>query len=322
MSYPTSTGTTNYVQPPTYQTPNQNLARFNMQLPGQMNYQNNIYQTKARQMINQFLSNPPALEQLCHKNPELADKILTEDIVGLTKIIQEKETKRIKEQQRIDSEIARLEKNPFDPESQKKIEQMIREKRLADLQKETYEHHPELFVSTEMLYINASVNNSSLQVFVDTGAQTTVISKAFAVRANLMKNVDARFAGLIKGVGEQTSLGRIWNFNLKIQGRFFPISAVVLKEFSHELLLGLDAMKRHKVQIDLGKMSMFFLEQDISVEFLKDQEIVKIPLHEMSKKVQKIMETLGVDDKSATQLLKKKDYDENLVITEHFNKFG
>lgn len=279
-----------------------------------------IYQTKARQLIQQFLSNPSSLDQLCHSKPKLAEMIINDDVAGIAQMLQKKEREKLDKQRQLDQEIARLQQNPFDPESQKKIEQMIREKRLNELQNQTYEHHPELFVSTEMLYINASVNNTAVQVFVDTGAQTTVISRDFAERANLMKNVDARFKGLIKGVGEQTSLGRIWNFELKISGKMFAVSAVVLEKFSHEILLGLDAMKRHKTVINLGEMSMGFPSHSIVIPFLKDHEIVKIPLKEFSRKIQMIMEALGIDDKKAAVLLKKNQYDENAVINNHFER--
>ena len=282
----------------------------------------NPYLAKAQNLIQYYMGKPSALDQLCHKQPEVAEMIINNDLPGIAGYIRKKDEEKLKEQRRINREIARLEQNPFDPESQRKIEEMIRERRLNELQNQTYEHHPELFVSTEMLYINASVNNTAVQVFVDTGAQTTVISKAFAVRANLMKNVDARFKGLIKGVGEQTSLGRIWNFSLKINGKLFPVSAVVLESFSHEVLLGLDAMKRHKVVINLGDMNIGFPTQGIVQPFLKDHEIVKIPLAEFSKKIQKIMETLGVDHKKASPLLKKTGYDENMVINNFFQKMG
>ena len=282
----------------------------------------NPYTTKATQLMQQFMANPSGLDQLCHTQPKLAEMIINNDVQSIAKMLQKKDEKKRKEQRRINQEIARLQQNPFDPESQKKIEKMIREQRLNELQNQTYEHHPELFVSTEMLYINASVNNTAVQVFVDTGAQTTVISRDFAERANLMKNVDARFKGLIKGVGEQTSLGRIWNFSLKINGEFFPVSAVVLEKFSHEILLGLDAMKRHKVNINLGEMTMGFPLQKIVQPFLKDHEIVKIPLTIFSKKVQTVMETIGIDVKKATELLKKNNYDETVVINTHFQKMS
>lgn len=287
-----------------------------------MQNQGGIYRSKAAQLIQQFMSNPSSLDQLCHSKPKLAEMIINDDVNGIAQMLQKKDREKHDKQRKIDQEIARLQQNPFDPESQRKIEQMIREKRLNELQNQTYEHHPELFVSTEMLYINASVNNTAVQVFVDTGAQTTVISREFAERAGLMKNVDARFKGLIKGVGEQTSLGRIWNFSLKISGKMFAVSAVVLEKFSHEILLGLDAMKRHKTIIDLGEMTMGFPSHSILVPFLKDHEIIKIPLAEFSKKIQVIMETLGIDDKKAAILLKKNQYDENAVINNHFQGIG
>lgn len=52
-----------------------------------------------------------------------------------------------------------------------------------------------------MLYIHGKINHVDAVIFVDTGAQTTVISKKFAEKANLMKFVDKRYATMYKGVG-------------------------------------------------------------------------------------------------------------------------
>ena len=289
--------------------------------PFNMNQMMDPYFNEAKQLISQYLSDEKALERLCNTNPEMAEMIVSEDTIRLAEVIRKKHQKQMEKKRKEQEELIRLQQNSFDPEAQKRIEEIINQQRLDALQKETYEHHPELFVSTEMLYINGSVNNEPVQVFMDTGAQTTVISKAFAVKANLMKNVDKRFAGLIKGVGEQKSLGRIWNFNLKIQGSFFPVTAVVLEHFSHEVLFGLDAMKRHKVQIDLGDMVVHFPSANIIEPFLKDHEIFKIPLDQMSQKVSKVMETLGIDDKLAKELLVKNNYDEIQAInTFYYNR--
>ena len=40
-------------------------------------------------------------------------------------------------------------------------------------------------VPVKMLYIDGKVNNTPVTIFVDSGAQTTVMSESFAKRANL-----------------------------------------------------------------------------------------------------------------------------------------
>ena len=52
-----------------------------------------------------------------------------------------------------------------------------------------------------MLYINGKVNHVDAFIFVDTGAQTTIISWKFAEKANLMKFVDTWYSTIVLGVG-------------------------------------------------------------------------------------------------------------------------
>lgn len=102
-----------------------------------------------------------------------------------------------------------------------------------------------------MLYIDGKINNTSVTIFVDTGAQNTVISENFAQRANLMQITDHRYSSKVYGVGTQDSVGKIFRLQLEIKGKFFVLSATVLKNFGHDMLLGLDMMTRHHCLIDL-----------------------------------------------------------------------
>lgn len=44
-----------------------------------------------------------------------------------------------------------------------------------------------------MLYVNIKVNGHDVQAFVDSGAQSTIISKACAERCGLMMWLDKRY---------------------------------------------------------------------------------------------------------------------------------
>lgn len=67
-----------------------------------------------------------------------------------------------------------------------------------------------------MLYINAKINKNPIQAFVDSGAQSTIMSESLAERCGynlrlcrLMRLVDKRQAGRAVGVGSCKILGKI-----------------------------------------------------------------------------------------------------------------
>lgn len=60
-----------------------------------------------------------------------------------------------------------------------------------------------------MLYINARINKVGIQAFVDSGAQSTIMSVSLAERCGLMRLVDKRYAGTAVGVGQCKILGKI-----------------------------------------------------------------------------------------------------------------
>ena len=67
-----------------------------------------------------------------------------------------------------------------------------------------------------MLYIETKVNGVAVQAFVDSGAQSTIISKDCAERCNMMHLLDTRFAGMAVGVGSSRILGRVHLADLEV----------------------------------------------------------------------------------------------------------
>ena len=64
-----------------------------------------------------------------------------------------------------------------------------------------YEHLPEAFARVNMLYVSICINDYPIKAFVDSGAQSTIMSKSCAEKCNVMRLLDTRFAGEARGVG-------------------------------------------------------------------------------------------------------------------------
>ena len=99
-----------------------------------------------------------------------------------------------------------------------------------------------------MLYINMELNGTKFQAFVDTGAQSTIISKAFAQKCGVLKDVDTRFKGVAVGVGTSAIIGRIHSAKLKVDNRHtIECSLQVIDNIDMDFLFGIDMMKKHRV---------------------------------------------------------------------------
>ena len=67
-----------------------------------------------------------------------------------------------------------------------------------------------------MLYINAIINEHPVQLFIDTGAETSVISRRCADKCHIMRHVDVDYEGTAVGVGTTKIIGSIHALPVKI----------------------------------------------------------------------------------------------------------
>ncbi|CAN0250134.1 unnamed protein product, partial [Ectocarpus fasciculatus] len=77
--------------------------------------------------------------------------------------------------------------------------------------------------------VGAQINGVRVKAFVDSGAQSTIMSAACAEKCGLMRLVDTRFHGEARGVGTGKILGRIHMAQIKVGNHHFPCSFTILQ---------------------------------------------------------------------------------------------
>nr|KJB81546.1 hypothetical protein B456_013G149500 [Gossypium raimondii] len=223
--------------------------------------------------------------QLFQTDPELAQAVVGNDLNKLQEILRARHQRRSDLRRQEEEELALLQADPFDVEAQKKIEAAIRQKGIDENWAAALEYNPEGFARVVMLYVDMEVNGVPLKAFVDSGAQSTIISKSCAERCGLLRLMDQRYKGIAHGVGQSEILGRIHVAPIKIGEIFYPCSFLVLDSPNMEFLFGLDMLRKHQCIIDLkdnvlrvggGEVSVPFLqEKDIPSRFLDEERHLK-----------------------------------------------
>lgn len=213
------------------------------------------------------------MAQLFQSDPEFAQVLLGNDLNKLQGLLRERHRQKTELRRRQEEELALLYADPFDVEAQRKIEASIRQKGIDENWEAALEHNPEAFARVVMLYVDMEVNGVPLKAFVDSGAQSTIISKSCAERCGLLRLLDQRYRGIAHGVGQSEILGRIHVAPIKIGNIFYPCSFTVLDAPNMEFLFGLDMLRKHQCMIDLKENVLRVGGGEVAVPFLQEKDI-------------------------------------------------
>ncbi|CAI9088143.1 OLC1v1022392C4 [Oldenlandia corymbosa var. corymbosa] len=213
------------------------------------------------------------MAQLFRSDPELAQVVLGNDLNLLQDLLRARHRHIAERRRQEEEELALLHADPFDVEAQKKIEAAIRQKGIDENWAAALEHNPEAFARVVMLYVDMEVNGVPLKAFVDSGAQSTIISKSCAERCGLLRLLDTRYKGIAMGVGQSEILGRIHVAPIKIGNNFYPCSFMVLDQPNMEFLFGLDMLRKHQCMIDLKDNVLRVGGGEVAVPFLQEKDI-------------------------------------------------
>jgi DNA damage-inducible protein 1 len=159
------------------------------------------------ELIEYSKSQPHLIDEIAEDDPTFGAAIRAGDVGKLRALMMMRHLKNHEQGFKRQQEQMEIERDPDNPEHQRKIAEAIRMQNVQQNMELAIDELPESFGRIHMLYINITINDTHLKAFVDSGAQSTIMSSACAERVGIMRLLDTRYAGEARGVGTAKILG-------------------------------------------------------------------------------------------------------------------
>jgi DNA damage-inducible protein 1 len=122
---------------------------------------------------------------------------------------------------------------------------------------------PESFIPVKMLYIKCKINNTELDIFIDTGAQVSIMSLSLAKQLGIDYLIDHFCEGKVVGVGTKEIVGKIHYIDIQLENFNLPCSFTIIDNDNLKIMLGLNTMLSTGCILDLKNKKMIFNNYEI-----------------------------------------------------------
>lgn len=133
--------------------------------------------------------------------------------------------------------------------------------------KKAYNEIPHTFIRTEAIFLKGHINGQEINFLLDTGAEMSVIPANIIQACGLESILDTQYSGVMKGVGEAKTLGRLHYVEVVLECGVYPCSFSVCSNNDLPAILGIDMMYNLGISIDFKKKQIHF-NNGCSVEFI------------------------------------------------------
>ena len=113
---------------------------------------------------------------------------------------------------------------------------------------------------SHMATVPCVIGNISVEMLVDTGASSSVLSMPIVRQLGLINRLDRRYMGVAAGVGQARISGKLNNIRCAfgIGHVEFPMDFIVLDIEDSLVILGLDQMRKYKCLVDMEREKLVF----------------------------------------------------------------